>query len=88
VVALIFKVALDVVQDRFASSLRSRLCNAVDLIVFNPPYVVTTAEEVESAQDIAFSWAGGVDGRQVIDDLFQSGLIQVSRVLTGSRNLF
>lgn len=41
-----------------------------DLIVFNPPYVPTDHDELERAlqtRDISAAWAGGKDGRQVID---------------------
>lgn len=41
-----------------------------DVIVFNPPYVPTDEEELQRAlqsRDISASWAGGKDGRQVID---------------------
>lgn len=41
-----------------------------DIIVFNPPYVPTDKEELERAQlnrDVSASWAGGKDGREVID---------------------
>lgn len=39
---------------------------AADVIVFNPPYVPTSDEEVEES-DIARAWAGGERGRRVID---------------------
>lgn len=44
-----------------------------DVIVFNPPYVPTDEEELQRAlqsRDISASWAGGKDGRQVIDKFF------------------
>lgn len=41
-----------------------------DVILFNPPYVPTDQHELEHAiaeRDIYASWAGGKDGREVID---------------------
>lgn len=46
----------------------SRLAHAVDILVFNPPYVPTYDDEMDGAQHdagIAGSWAGGIDGMQV-----------------------
>ena len=49
-----------------------RLEGAVDLLLFNPPYVLTPKEEVyrqggsESAGIVA-AWAGGDKGREVVD---------------------
>ncbi|RCI03784.1 HemK methyltransferase member 2 [Rhizopus stolonifer] len=48
--------------------LLSRLRNQIDILCFNPPYVVTTHEEVGS-KGIEAAWAGGIDGREVIDEL-------------------
>ena len=43
-----------------------RLTGGVDLIAFNPPYVVTPDEEIARG-GIAAAWAGGYKGRVVID---------------------
>jgi release factor glutamine methyltransferase len=46
---------------------------AVDVLVFNPPYVPSEADEIgldcDWAPDISAAWAGGVRGREVIDRL-------------------
>jgi methylase of polypeptide subunit release factors len=51
--------------DIFATSFRG----PIDVVIFNPPYVETAAEELETARrerGIAASWAGGEDGAVVI----------------------
>ena len=48
----------------------------INIIIFNPPYVPTPNEEVGTS-DIEASWAGGVDGRIVID----RALPQISSLL-------
>jgi len=38
----------------------------VDIICFNPPYVITESSDINSSL-IAASWAGGIKGREVTD---------------------
>ncbi len=47
------------------SNLFTEITFQLDIIIFNPPYVVTPPGELESAQQmkgIEASWAGGEDG--------------------------
>ena len=60
------KVVLNPVLMDLAGAAMPRLQGNVDVLLFNPPYVVTPPEEVGS-KGIEASWAGGKDGRQVID---------------------
>lgn len=68
------QVPLEPLVASLARPLTSRLKHAVDILVFNPPYVPTYDEEVDAAQHdtgISGSWAGGADGMQVTDALLR-----------------
>jgi len=72
---------MDVVQCDLLSSMVDRLTGSVDLFLFNPPYVPTPPEEVPTPSSffamgaevdtlsdaLPAAWAGGENGRQVID---------------------
>ena len=50
------------------------LTGKVDVLICNPPYVITSAEEYEECQqrkDLSSSFAGGEDGRQFINLLIE-----------------
>lgn len=59
------KASLDGVNMDLAGSFTD---NNFDIIIFNPPYVVTETEEC-GQNDITASWAGGIKGREVTDRL-------------------
>ncbi|WFC98052.1 peptide chain release factor N(5)-glutamine methyltransferase [Malassezia yamatoensis] len=57
-----------------------RVKGAVDLLLFNPPYVVTSDEEEIAAQQhasIEGSWAGGIYGTRLLQQMIDDGLIEV-----------
>uniref|UniRef100_A0A0C9S8D3 TSA: Wollemia nobilis Ref_Wollemi_Transcript_11509_974 transcribed RNA sequence n=1 Tax=Wollemia nobilis TaxID=56998 RepID=A0A0C9S8D3_9CONI len=59
-------VHADVLLTDLVSGLDKRLAGTVDVLVVNPPYVPTSEEEV-GVNGITASWAGGENGRAVID---------------------
>lgn len=77
---------VQVVRTDLAEALVDRLENSVDLLVFNPPYVPTdenesnafsshtTTSECSEAQtgQLHLSWAGGSQGRKLIDIFLRS----------------
>ncbi|KAG1754971.1 S-adenosyl-L-methionine-dependent methyltransferase [Suillus paluster] len=68
------KIILDPVTCSLARPFLSRLHHAVDVLLFNPPYVPTDTNEASSAQrsaDITGSWAGGTDGMETTNRFLQ-----------------
>uniref|UniRef100_A0A8D1GD74 Methyltransferase HEMK2 n=1 Tax=Sus scrofa TaxID=9823 RepID=A0A8D1GD74_PIG len=63
------KVHIQPIITDLVKGLLPRLKEKVDLLVFNPPYVVTPSEEVGS-HGIEAAWAGGRNGREVMDRFF------------------
>ncbi|XP_057970702.1 uncharacterized protein LOC131159657 [Malania oleifera] len=61
-------VHAELVATDIASGLDRRLAGLVDVMVVNPPYVPTPEDEV-GRHGIASAWAGGENGRSVIDKI-------------------
>ncbi|EXB50855.1 hypothetical protein L484_005555 [Morus notabilis] len=59
-------VHAELISTDIASGLEKRLAGLVDIMVVNPPYVPTPEDEV-GREGIISAWAGGEDGRSVID---------------------
>jgi len=82
------QVDIHVINGSLAAPLQSRLSHKIDIVIFNPPYVPTTDEEINDAQssrNIGGSWAGGSDGMQVTNILLDSvevGFLPCLRVQT------
>ena len=68
---------LHAIQCDLATDVLDELQNKVDVLIFNPPYVPTPNEEVGS-NGIEASWAGGTNGRVVLD----RALPQIAQLLS------
>eukprot|EP01132_Coremiostelium_polycephalum_P009041 gene9041-11074_t len=69
-------IQIDVINTSFTQGIE-RFHGLIDVLLFNPPYVPTPSEEI-SLGGIAASWAGGINGREVIDLL----LPKISTILS------
>ncbi|KAH9853044.1 putative methylase [Lenzites betulinus] len=81
------RVPIDPIWTSLVGPLRARLRRAVDILLFNPPYVPTDTDEADEAQhtaDIAGAWAGGFDGMEVTDVLLK----QVEELLSPSGRFY
>lgn len=61
-------VNVDVLQMNLLDYIRNK--HTFDIIIFNPPYVVTEYEEVLDDRLVFKTWAGGKNGRQVMEQVF------------------
>lgn len=66
--SLINSVDVDVLQMNLLSCIQVQC--TFDIILFNPPYVVTEYEEVLDDRLVFKTWAGGKNGRQVMEQVF------------------
>jgi len=56
----------DVILSDFNSAFRKRMKNKFDVLIFNPPYVPSEQDEM-GHNDVRAAYAGGENGREVID---------------------
>ena len=61
-----FQVTVQCIESNLFSAIESTHAGKIDVLIFNPPYVPTESEEV-FGNGIEAAWAGGIDGREVID---------------------
>lgn len=62
------QVVVDCIQTDLVTAVEEKLAHSIDVLIFNPPYVPTESDEI-GGNGIEASWAGGIDGREVIDRL-------------------
>jgi release factor glutamine methyltransferase len=59
-------ISIDTVETSLVQGLLPRMRHSIDILCFNPPYAVTPSSEI-AGNGIEVSWAGGIDGREVIN---------------------
>ena len=59
-------VEIVLVKSNFVDEIEEEVGGNIDVLLFNPPYVPTPSEEI-GGNGVEASWAGGIDGREVID---------------------
>lgn len=58
---------IELIRTDLCAGLDHRLAGAVDILLFNPPYVPTPDDEIALGDSLAAAWAGGWKGRRVVD---------------------
>lgn len=66
--SLVNSVDIDVLQMNLLDCIQIKYI--FDIILFNPPYVVTDYEEVLDDRLVFKTWAGGKNGRQIMEQVF------------------
>lgn len=66
--SLVNSVDVDVLQMNLLDCIQIKY--TFDIILFNPPYVVTEYEEVLDDRLVFKTWAGGKNGRQIMEQVF------------------
>lgn len=66
--SLVNSVDVDVLQMNLLDCVQIKYI--FDIVIFNPPYVVTEYEEVLDDRLVFKTWAGGKNGRQVMEQVF------------------
>ncbi|XP_011160097.1 methyltransferase N6AMT1 isoform X1 [Solenopsis invicta] len=66
--SLLNSVDVDVVQMNLLDCIQAE--RTFDIVLFNPPYVVTEYAEVLDDRLVFKTWAGGKNGRQVMEQVF------------------
>ena len=60
------QVTVECIHSNLFDAVEATHGGQIDVLIFNPPYVPTDSEEIHG-DGIEVSWAGGIDGREVID---------------------